>query len=189
MKKDISVVDKKDRPYTVEAYNPEWVTRFNEEERIIKTVFGDKASRIEHVGSTSVEGLWAKPQIDIVVIVESLDIVPPLVDQMRVEGYLYHGDYSNIGEEYFTRDAVSGERLVSIHVFTPDNPQALSQVYFRDYLRLHPADRDLYADTKKEAWGGGTVDRVTYAAKKKEVLVGLLARAKEWYEKGFVIKN
>ena len=81
---------KKDRPYTVVPYDPNWVLIYGKEKEIISNVFGEIALRIEHIGSTSVEGIWAKPQVDILVIVEDSSQVDDLIKPMLAQGYNYH---------------------------------------------------------------------------------------------------
>ena len=175
-------MEQKGRPYRVEKYNPEWKTLYEKERAIILNVFGGIALRVEHIGSTSVEELWAKPQIDILVVVDSLSLVDSLVDAMVAEGYNYHGESVVPGEKYFTRDASTGERLVSVHVCSKDNERSISSIYFRDYLRSNSEDRDLYSKTKIQAYDSGKTDREDYPAKKKEVSESIKEKAKKWHE-------
>lgn len=175
-------MEKKDRPYTVVPYDPNWVLIYGKEKEIISNVFGEIALRIEHIGSTSVEGIWAKPQVDILVIVEDSSQVDDLIKPMLAQGYNYHEDFLEFDEHYFTRDEPSGERTVSIHVRPKDNPESISPIYFRDYLRSHPEERDLYSEEKRRSYNEGKTDRVEYSKIKKEVLEQLKERAKKWYE-------
>lgn len=172
-------IKKKDRPYSVIPYDSQWAKKYEEEKEIISSIFKDKALRIEHIGSTSVEGMWAKPQIDILVIVDDLCMVDGLIDQMESKGYVYQADFNKHDERYFTRDASSGERLVSIHIMQQDNPEALPLIYLREYLREHPQERELYSQVKREAYESG-VDRAEYPNRKREMLNTILARAKDW---------
>lgn len=109
-------IEKKDRSYTVVPYNKEWAEKYEQEQKIIASIFGKKAVRIEHIGSTSIEGMWAKPQIDILVIVDDLSAVDDIIISMESKGYVYEEDFNKYNERYFTRDAPSGERSVSVHV-------------------------------------------------------------------------
>jgi len=173
---------KKERPYTVLPYDPNWARIYEKEKQIISNIFGNIALRIEHVGSTSVEGVWAKPQIDILVIVENLSQVKGLIQLMIVKGFNYHEDFLEFNQHYFTRDELSGERIVSIHVLTKDNSESDAYIYFRDYLRSHPEERDLYSEAKRLSYNEKKADRVDYSKAKKEVLEQLLERAKKWHE-------
>ena len=172
-------LEKKDRPYSVVPYDKEWAEKYKQEQKIITDIFENISKSIEHIGSTSVEGMWAKPQIDILVIVDDLRLVDNLIAKMEAEGYTYQEDFNKYNERYFTRDASSGERLVSVHVMQLDNPEAQSNIYLRNYLRVNPQERELYSKVKREAYESGA-NRAEYPIKKKEVLLGLLERAKEW---------
>jgi len=178
----INKIKKKDRPYSVVPYNPQWAERYEEEKKIIAGIFKENALRIEHIGSTSVEGMWAKPQIDVLVTVEDLQMVDKFIDQMESKGYVYQADFNKHNERYFTRDVSSGERLVSVHIMQKDNPKAPSLIYLREYLQQNPKDRDLYSRIKKEAYESG-VDRAEYPERKKEVLDAMIKRAEEWHSK------
>lgn len=180
-------IEKKDRPYAVVPHNKEWVKKYKQEQKIIASIFGEKALHIEHIGSTSIEGMWAKPQIDILVVVDDLSAINGMITQMESRGYVYQEDFNKYNERYFTRDVPSGERLVSIHVMDQDNPQALSHIYLRDYLREHPQERELYSRVKREAYESG-VDRAEYPEIKREVLIGLLERARKWYDENRIKK-
>ena len=173
-------MEKKDRPYSVLAYDEEWVKRFEAERAVLSRVFGQRALSIEHIGSTSVPGMWAKPQIDIQITVNDLKDVDELIPFVETEGYAYHGKDSELfGEKYFIKDAESGERLVSVHVRQASSPQALTAIIFRDYLRSHPEKRELYSKTKRDVYESGA-DRVEYPKRKKEVLLEMIKRAEEW---------
>ena len=176
-------MEKKDRPYVVLPYDPKWVEKYEEEKVKISSVFKELALQIEHIGSTSIEGTWAKPQIDILVIVKDLDEIDKLVPQMELEGYIYLGiiksSFNEYSEKYFVKDKSSGERELSIHVMQEGNPNALSHIYFRDYLRAHPQAREEYSKAKREAHESGA-DRAEYPKLKKEMLNRILEKAKKW---------
>ncbi len=176
-------MDKEKRPYSVEAYNPKWGDLFNQGKEQIQKIIDDPNARIEHIGSTSVEGLWAKPQIDVLVMVDDLGKIREKINEFEKAGYGYSGDYTDSGEEYFYRDAPSGQRLLSIHIMQKDRPNVESQIYVRDYLRSHPDVRDEYSKVKKEAWGEGKYNRVEYSKRKKEFIQDLIRRAHEWVGK------
>ena len=181
-------VEKKDRPYVVVPYSNEWTKKYEQEQKIIAGIFGKKALRIEHIGSTSVKKMWAKPQIDILVVVDDLHTADGLIAQMESKGYVYQEDFNKYHERYFTRDAPSGERLVSIHVMQPENSQTLSHIYLREYLRQHPQERNLYSQVKREAYESG-VGRVEYPRRKREVLNAILKRARKWHDENRIKRS
>lgn len=173
-------MNKKDRPYTLEIYNPKWKDLFENERSILANIFGADIL-IEHIGSTSIEGMWAKPQIDILVLVTNLSDVEALIPSLTKEGYNFREEFNKHNERYFTRDSKSGERLVSVHVMTKENPEATTHLYFRDYLRSHSEARDLYSQAKFEAYDHGKTDRVAYSKRKKDVLLKILDKARNWH--------
>jgi len=97
----------KQRPYELQEYNPEWKQMFNDSKDKITPLFGDNLISIEHIGSTSMEGMFAKPSIDILVAVKDLDKVTENLQLFVEAGYNPRGrDY--VGEkgddEYITED-------------------------------------------------------------------------------------
>lgn len=169
---------KKDRPYKVLPYNPKWTEKFKHEKAILNGIFGDRAKKIEHIGSTAVEGLWAKPQIGILVIVEKLEGIDSLIRKLESAGYKYVSSFDKFNERYFVRDDESGERIVSVHVMTKENPQSSSHIYFRDFLRQNKEARERYSKLKQDIYQKGT-DREEYSKQKKEMLEELKRQAKE----------
>ena len=126
-------------------YDPQWPLRFQGEAKRIGTALGEQALRIEHVGSTSVPGLSAKPIIDIVLVVfdsaNEVAYAPALEQagyQLRIREPAWHEH----------RMFKSSEGDVNLHVFSADCPEVDRMVMFRDWLRTSAEDRDLYARTK-----------------------------------------
>lgn len=155
-------------------YDPEWPRRFANEAGRIRAALGERALRIEHVGSTSVPGLAAKPVIDIVLVVadsaKEQDYVPALED----------GGYRlRIREpEWFEHRLFGGSGIdVNLHVFTDGCPEIGRMLAFRDWLRQHEDDRDLYARTKKALAAREWKDTDEYATAKTGVVKEILSRA------------
>lgn len=178
----ISLDSNKGRPYRVVKYDPEWVNLFNTEKERLSKVFGKTAVDIQHIGSTSVPGIWAKPQIDILVIVPNLDEVDRIIRDIKKAGYTHESDFDKFNERTFSKAKESGEKIVNVHTMTADNPQAKRYIYFREYLRSHPEERELYSKSKRDSYNEGKTDRVQYSIGKRQVLNELLERAAKWYE-------
>ena len=170
----------KHRPYSLLEYDPNWVKRFNFHAARIKEVLGPVALEIHHIGSTSIPGMVAKSNIDIEVVASSLDGVRKLAPEMAKAGYTPRGDYSKIGEEYFTEDAQTGERLTSVHVLPAGHSDIQMQLDFRDYLRSHEKDRNLYANTKRRLFEEYGNNYAAYDSGKQEVIDMIKQRAKTW---------
>lgn len=168
------------RPYSITEYDPQWVDRFNEHAKRIKGIMGRVALEIHHIGSTSIPGMVAKPNIDIEVVVPSLEAARRLSKKMTMAGYTSRGDYSKIGEEYFTEDAENGERLASIHVFPVGHPDIQTQLDFRDYIRSHEKDRELYKATKWRLYLQYKDNYGAYDSGKQDVIEAIKMRARNW---------
>jgi GrpB-like predicted nucleotidyltransferase (UPF0157 family) len=168
------------RPYSITEYDPKWVDRFNEHAKKIKEILGPIALETHHIGSTSIPGMIAKCNIDIEVVVQRLADVRRLSQKMAEAGYTPRGDYSEIGEEYFTEDAEDGERLASIHVFPVGHPDIQMQLNFRDYLRTHEKDREWYVETKKSLYSQHKDNYGAYDGGKQEVIEAIKERARNW---------
>jgi GrpB-like predicted nucleotidyltransferase (UPF0157 family) len=134
-------------PITLAEYDPEWPRLFAREADRIRAVLGDTVRRIEHVGSTSVPGLAAKPIIDIVVLVPDSADEPSYATALEAAGYVL-----TIREpKWFEHRVFKGpDTNINLHVYTFGEPEADKMVRFRDWLRANNADRDRYADVKRE---------------------------------------
>ncbi|MGO4741359.1 GrpB family protein [Bosea sp. 2KB_26] len=135
----------------VEKYSPLWVQEFNKQQKNIETALADFSVKIEHVGSTAVPGLPAKPVIDIDLIVEDPSRETDYVPTLSRIGYKL-----TIREPswYQHRMLRLAEPRVNLHVFGRNCPEHIRHVLFRDWLRAHPDDRQRYADAKSIAADG-----------------------------------
>jgi GrpB-like predicted nucleotidyltransferase (UPF0157 family) len=161
-------------PETVEivAYQPEWPSRFRAVAAEIRAALGQTVIDIEHVGSTSVEGLAAKDVIDIDLTVADPRDEARYVPALARIGYLLTVRQPSWHEHRCLRLA---EPRVNLHVFGSDCPEAIRQRMFRDWLRAHPEDRALYEDAKRAAIpGGGNV--MDYNARKQETIRAIYDR-------------
>jgi GrpB-like predicted nucleotidyltransferase (UPF0157 family) len=164
-------------PIAVVDYDPAWPAAFESWRQRIAAVLGVVALRIEHVGSTAVPGLPAKPHLDIQVIVADIgqesSYVPPLTTldlQLRSRDDLHR---------YF-RPVVGRPRDVHVHVCPLRSEWERDHLLFRDYLRAHPDARDAYAATKRAAALTWFDDRVGYTDAKSEIILDILDAARQW---------
>jgi len=127
----------------VVPYDAEWPRLYEEEADRIRAACGSALRVIEHVGSTSVPGLDAKPIVDVAASVESFDALD--FDVLESLGYRYVPDYEDElpNRRYFKR---AGFHL---HVYEREHDEFLDYLRFREYLRTHPEDRDAYAALKR----------------------------------------
>jgi len=136
------------RGIAIEAYDPGWPQRFDELERRIADALGDRALSVEHVGSTSVPGLAAKPIIDVDLIVPDSSDEDAYVPALESAGFVLR-----VREPwwYEHRCLVFADPRCNLHVFSPGCAEAARHRIFRDWLRANPADLDLYRDAKVTA--------------------------------------
>lgn len=169
------------RPFKLVEYNPEWVEEFNKRSKDLRLIFGNEFVDVQHIGSTSIPGMAAKPQIDILVIVKDLSKVKAYYSSMAKAGYTARGtEYVGIGDEYFTEDLPNHTRLAGVHVLPQGHPEISKYLNFRDYLRLNQADRDLYTAVKRELYQKFTDDYHHYDSGKKKVIESIRERAEKW---------
>ena len=132
----------------VEDYNLEWKNEFERIKNELLAILSGKINSIEHVGSTSVEGLSAKPIIDIdIVIDQNFQEVRNALESI---GYIYEGDLGVSGREVFKYQNKSHLMVHHLYVCNKNNEELRRHIKFRDYLRQHEDDRDKYSTIKKE---------------------------------------
>jgi len=128
-------------------YDPSWPELFEREAKRIREVLGSKALQIEHVGSTSVPGLCAKPIIDILLVVKDSADELSYVSALEAAGYRLR-----IREpEWFEHRMFKGpDTDINLHVFSEGASEIEKMFRFRDWLRLNESDREKYARVKRE---------------------------------------
>jgi GrpB-like predicted nucleotidyltransferase (UPF0157 family) len=172
---------KSHRPYELQEYDPTWKQRFLDAAESLRPIFGDNLVEIDHIGSTSIVGMVAKPQVDVLVVIKNLDAVKDQYDAFIKVGFTPKGrGYVAEDDEYMTEDSVDGKRLVSVHTLQEGNPKIAEYKIFRDYLQNNEEDRNLYSSTKRELYSKHHDNYTNYDSGKKEVITGIKARAKDW---------
>ena len=172
-------------PIVLSSYDPDWPRLFAEERQRLQAAIGEWAVVIEHVGSTSIPGIAAKPIIDIVVavaeLVDELKCITPLVEI----GYDCKGEFG-IPERVFFRKLTDtplpGQvtngigRTHQVHMFQRDNIEVERHIAFRDYLRANPDARQAYEDLKRRL-AAEHEDIEAYADAKSEFVESVLRKA------------
>ena len=162
------------RPIELHEYDPQWPDRYAEHAARLRAALADRAVRVEHVGSTSVPGLAAKPIVDIVLEVPDSADEPAYVPDLEAAGYVLRIREPNWFEHRLLR---AGRGGVNLHVFSAGCPETDRMVRFRDHLRRNVADRDLYAATKRDLAGRDWKYMQQYADAKTAVVHEIMARA------------
>lgn len=156
----------------VVAYDPSWVQLFEQLRDFVLPALSDLEVRIEHVGSTSVPGLAAKPIVDIDVVVSKQADVHTAIQRLATLGYVHEGDLGATGREAFIPpDGIPWHHL---YVCTVENDEYKRHILFRDYLRSHPEDAKLYGDLKMELALRFHDDRLAYSNAKSDFIKGIL---------------
>jgi GrpB-like predicted nucleotidyltransferase (UPF0157 family) len=155
-------------------YDPEWPRLYEREAARIEGALASKALLVEHVGSTSVPGLAAKPLIDIVLVVADTTDEDAYVPPLERAGYVLR-----IREpDWFEHRLFKGpDTNVNLHTFSEGCEEVNRMVDFRDWLRTHDDDRDLYLAAKRELAQREWKYVQNYADAKSEVVREILARA------------
>ncbi len=156
-------------------YNPEWPSLFARLEQQIREALGDQVLLLEHVGSTSVPGLSAKPIIDMVLAVPDSRDEAAYVGPLEEKGYTLRIREPDWYEHRLLRPA---EVAANLHVFSQGCEEIGRMLLFRDWLRNHPEDRLLYEATKRDLAARTWKYTQNYADAKSEVVQAILARAR-----------
>lgn len=178
------VVDPAPSAIEVVAYDPRWPVQADAVRQRIAHALGTRAIRVEHVGSTAVPGLAAKPVLDLdLTVADPADErvwLPPLEAAGFVltvrEPWWHQHRLLRAGADARDRAGASGPP-VNLHVFGPDSPELVKHVVFRDWLRADAADRARYADVKREAARHPGQLVMEYNARKQAVVIEIYQRA------------
>ena len=159
---------------TLVEYDPVWPGNFAREAQRIKAALGGRAIEVEHVGSTSVPGLMAKPIIDILLVVSDSADEPSYVPSLEAAGYVLR-----IREpDWHQHRLFKGPDInINLHVFTQGSEEIRRTLLLRDWLRTNKADRELYARTKRDLASKKWRYVQNYADAKSEVVKAILERA------------
>lgn len=165
-------------PIVIQPYSPAWPNRFQEIAANIRYALGDVARRIDHIGSTAVPGLAAKPVIDVQVSVTTLDTIGTLVDALRGAGYIWRADNPDLTKRYFRERP--GASRTHIHVRQQGSWSEQFALLFREYLRAHPIDAAAYAGLKLALAERYRPDRATYVDAKEPFIWQVMRTASDW---------
>jgi putative glutamine amidotransferase len=156
--------------------DPSWPEAFESEAKGIAKALGDAALRIEHVGSTAVPGLAAKPVIDIQVSVASLTPRSAVVGPLRAVGYIHAIDPIETDHEFLSTDR-DAARSVHVHLCEAGGRWERRHLAFRDWLRAHPEDAAAYETLKRELVARHPRDIQTYVDGKTAFISSIEERA------------
>jgi GrpB-like predicted nucleotidyltransferase (UPF0157 family) len=163
-----------DGPVRLAEADPGWPAQFVRQKERIAAALGARALQIEHVGSTSVAGLAAKPVIDIVLVVTDSAEEAAYVPDLEAAGYVLRVREPDWHEHRFLSDS---DRDVQVHVFSGGSSEVARMLQFRDRLRSRPDERKLYEQTKRRLAAQRWDYVQDYADAKSAVVEEIIARA------------
>lgn len=163
---------------TIEPYNLNWPTLFSELGTRLRRALGSVALRIDHIGSTSIPGLAAKPIIDIQISVQSFDPLRLYSVPLEELGFVFHDKNPELTKRYFREHP--GERETHIHVRRAGSFSEQFPLLFRDFLRTHLESAAEYASLKMRLAEQFQDDRLGYTNAKSDFIWQVIARADQW---------
>jgi GrpB-like predicted nucleotidyltransferase (UPF0157 family) len=191
----------------IEKYNPEWPNQFRQIKSKLDVILEQLNPRIEHIGSTSVPKLGAKPVIDIAVGIENVDDLDKTTKPMISNQYIYfetfnslmphrrlfvglkdkHG-FDNFKSIYSENDVIPHEelnllRLTHVHIWEFGSSEWIRHIAFRDYLREHPKIRNKYEAIKKQLSSKNWLNGMEYNEGKDSFIKTEESKALTWYMK------
>jgi GrpB-like predicted nucleotidyltransferase (UPF0157 family) len=176
------------RTITVEPYNPKWAEEFEKIKSEILPFISDSIISFEHVGSTSVAGLWAKPVIDIDIIVDD-GMMPVVIEKLASIGYEHSGDLGIIGREAFGYNDTEKAHLMKHHLYAchKDNAELKQHLALRDFLKNNSEYCEKYSKIKIEMAKKYPHDIDSYIKGKEPVIIEIykLCGIKPWKEQGY----
>lgn len=165
-------------PIVVVAYDPAWLDRFVSIGHQLRAALGDKALRIDHIGSTAVVNLAAKPVIDIQIAVAALEPMQPYRLPLEELGFTWRADNPDRTKRYFREPP--GAQRTHIHVRRIGSWSEQFALLFRDYLRAHPHVAEQYAQLKYQLAAQYRDQREAYVAAKGPLIWQIMQQATEW---------
>lgn len=162
----------------ITPYDPEWPSLFTRLGSTLRDALGSVALRIDHIGSTAIPGLDAKPIIDVQVSVASFDPIAAYRDPLMRLGLVFRDKNADLTKRYFRE--VPGTHRTHIHVRCAGSWSEQFALLFRDYLRAHDADAKAYAALKYRLAEAYRDDRVGYTDAKTLFIWEIMRKADYW---------
>lgn len=168
------------RKVEVVPHDLDWLNLFEIESKQIEIALGENFMVVHHIGSTSIETIYAKPIIDILVAVKSISKVDENNSQMQSLGYQYMGEFGIRERRFFLKNNFSGIRTHHVHVFEVGSAQIQRHLGFRDYLRDHIEDAQAYSKLKQSLADKYPLDIEKYMDGKNEFIQEIDRQSAEW---------
>ena len=167
------------RKTEIAAWTEEWGRQYFIEESLLKEVFKDDLTHIFHIGSTSIPSIgYAKPIIDILIVVKNIDKVDLYNNDMNALGYTAKGENGIGGRRYFSKG--KEKKTHHVHIFQTGNEHIKTHLDFKAYLINNPVEAKSYGDLKVTLKSQFPNDHYKYQEGKKDFVDELVVKAKEW---------
>lgn len=166
---------------TVEPHRESWKNDFECEAARIQDALGEALRVLHHIGSTAIPGIYAKPIIDILAEVESLEAVDRCRPEMEALGYEVMGEFGIPGRRYFRKNNAEGMRTHQVHAFVAGSPDVVRHLAFRDYLRSAPAVAQEYSNLKMRLVASCHGDMEAYMDGKDSFIKEVERQALGWF--------
>lgn len=168
----------------LEEHRPEWEDIASQTIRDIKRILQNAAVDIQHIGSTSIRSIPAKPIIDLAVAIRDYEAVLQKAELLKREQIIFRFDERPVQLLFVKGDFVQDTRTHHIHVVLHNSKEWSDYITLRDYLNTHDAAAERYAELKIELSKKYPNDRVAYTEGKSDLIAELLAEAAAWKSKG-----
>lgn len=167
-------------PVEIVPYDPQWPALFEQEKAALLAAIGSYVCCIEHIGSTAVPGLDAKPVIDILIGVRYLGDAPAFIPPLEALGYDYIPRHEAVlPERRYLHRIVDGKHTHHLHIVEPESEFFRTHLLFRDYLRNHPEDARCYAELKYRLAEEFRNDRESYTSGKSALIEKIMQKANQ----------
>jgi GrpB-like predicted nucleotidyltransferase (UPF0157 family) len=169
------------RQWAISPWTNEWNLQFEIESKVLKGIFQTELVDIHHVGSTSVPSIgYAKPIIDILIIVKDIEQVNACNEQMINAGYQVRGENGIPNRRYFSKGEI--QRTHHVHIYQQGDSRTLTYLDFKAYLLQHPAEAEKYGQLKLDILASYPNDQ--YQQVKENGINHLVEKALRWGEEG-----
>ncbi len=162
----------------VKPYDEQWVSIFEEESYKLHEVFGSEIIEVHHIGSTSVNGLRAKPIIDIMPVVRDINRIDEFNTAMVAIGYEPKGENGIAERRYFQKGG--DNRTHHVHIYEWGNTEIERHLAFRNYLRAHPDVASKYGNLKEKLSQRFPYDIESYIKGKEQLVLEIDRKAIGW---------
>lgn len=164
----------------VVPHDPAWAEKFSRESKLVAAALEPAVTTIHHIGSTAIATIHAKPVIDMLAEVTSLDEVDARIQGMVELGYESMGECGIPRRRYFRKCDERGFREYQVHAFLAGSEETVRHLAFRDFMRAHPEEAQRYSELKRRLAAAHPEDIDGYMAGKDAFIKEMQRRALAW---------